>query len=147
MVALAIPAAIIFTILLMIIIRFTACFSIYFIITAIILGLFFSTYYFIDLGLKVSPDIKILSKIPDHILYKAIAGLIPAHILYKAIAGLSLLIGVIILISICCFRSRINIAINMIKAAARFVNQHWYLFFISIVKFAIWVGFIALCLV
>jgi hypothetical protein len=118
----------------MIIIRFTACFSIYFIVTVIILGLFFGTYYFYDWSMKVHPDAKILQKIP-------------AHIMYKVIAGVCLLLATVTLVTIFCFRKRINIAINMIKAAARFVNQHWYLFSYSIFKFIFTVAFTILCIV
>jgi len=72
---------------------------------------------------------------------------IPTHILYKIIVGISALIVLIIFIVICCFRKRINIAVNMIKAAARFVNQHWYLFTVSIVKFAVTLLFLTLCII
>lgn len=130
----AVPAAIIITILLMILIRFTACLSIYVVIVAVILGMFFTTYYLIDMSLRTPSDAKIFHKIP-------------ASIFYKVVAGICALIGMVVMISICCFRQKINIAISMIKAAARFVNQHWYLFSISIVKFGVTVVFLALWLI
>ncbi len=130
----AIPAAIIITILIMILIRFTACFSIYFIVGVIVAGLFYATYYCADVSFKMNQDLKILSKIPWHIAY-------------KVVAGICLLLGAVITITVLCFRKRINIAISMIKAAARFVNQHWYLFTISIIKFLLTLAFIILCVI
>jgi len=103
---LAIPVSIIITMIVMLLVRFTACFSTYFIIFSSILILFALAYFFFAVSLTTQA------------YYFNIDG----KILFKIVAGILVLLGVIVLIAFCCFRNRINIAIKIIKASARFVN-------------------------
>ena len=133
----AVPACIIITMVIMILVRFTACFCIYLFVIITVLALGWLTYHFISLGFTVSPTAIISAIFFDKL---------PAHIAYKVIGAICLILTLVISVTMCCFHKRINIAISMIKASARFVNYHWYLFTISLFKFALTIIFLFLCL-
>lgn len=102
----AIPASIVITMIVMLLVRFTACFSTYFIIISSIL---------LTLALAY---LSFMYSLYTQSYYFNIDG----KILFKIVAGILAILGIIILIAFCCFKSRINIAIKIIKASARFVN-------------------------
>lgn len=122
------------TLILMIVIRFTACFSIYLVGFVIIGALLFAAYFFFYSSLFMTNDQLTYFNLKENIVYKVLAGVCVA-------------LSFLVMIAFCCFKNRINIAVKMIKASARFVNQHGYLIFLSVFKLMAILIFLALWIV
>lgn len=102
----AIPASIIITMLVMLLVRFTACCSIYVIIIGAILTLLGVAY--LSFAKSLTTEARYLN--------------IDGKIFLKIVTGICSLLAFVILTSFCCFKNRINISIKIIKASARFIN-------------------------
>jgi len=116
--------------LLLLLVRFTACVVIYALIFIALAVLLFITYILYVTSLNLAPQTRIFN--------------LNAQIVYKVLSCICLLVALIISTAFCCFHKRINIATKIIKTSARFVNQHVYLMFLYVIKIIFTIGFLLL---
>ena len=129
LILIALPIAIILSIIFMLIIRFTAGFFVYLLI-------FFSVGALVAFGIY-------LIAVTDPTMGSGYASILQNKVAKTIIGAICIALGVAIIVLFCCFRQRISLASSIIKVSARFVDGNLGVLVLPLILFIVMILFLA----
>lgn len=132
LILIAIPIAIILSIIFMLVIRFTAGCFVYILI-------FFAIGALVAIGLYL-----VLAPVSSTGASNGYVTLLSNRPVCIIIAVLCFILAAAILVMVCCFKKRISLAASIIKVAARFVDENLGVLCLPIILFAVMILFLTL---